>query len=287
MRNFSAFKVFVTIHALKMLLRSNHVIMSKFFYWLVVIAKTEAQGLKIIPVVDVLGGIAVHAVRGRREEYRPLKSVLCASTDPVDVAAALKTLGFSELYVADLDAITGGQPNFSLFKKIADKTGLELMVDAGVTSLEKAEKVLRSHVSKVIIGTETLPSTSFVAEAVESFGSEKIIVSLDLMGKRIISGFELGRLAEPIAFLRELEALGVCQIIVLDLARVGSGEGINMSFLQEVQGNIKAKVFVGGGVRDVKDLLELKGLGVFGVLVATALHLGKISPELLKQAGLL
>jgi len=242
--------------------------------------------LEIVPVIDVLGGIAVHAVRGRRNEYQPLKSVFCSSTDPVDVAAALKALGFGKLYVADLDAITGGQPDFSLFKRIADKTGLDLIVDAGIASLEKAE-VLKSHVSQVIIGTETLPSTSFVAEAVESFGSEKIIVSLDLMGDRLLSGFELGRLAEPMMFLRELEEQGVSQIIVLDLAKVGSGEGVNTAFLREVLENIKAKVLVGGGVRDIKDLVELQNLGVFGVLVATALHAGKISPEGLKHAGLL
>ena len=242
--------------------------------------------MKIIPVIDVLGGIAVHAVRGRRKEYQPLKSVLRASTDPVDVAAELKALGFDELYVADLDAITGGHPDFSLFKRIVAKTGLKVMVDAGVTSLKTAEEVLDSDVSKVIIGTETLRSIRFVAEAVDSFGSERVLVSLDLMGNRIISGFELGRLAEPVAFLRELEALGVSQIIVLDLARVGSGEGVNMPFLREALGNIKVNVLVGGGVRDVTDLVELKGLGVFGVLLATALHSGKISPESLKQAKL-
>ena len=243
--------------------------------------------MKVIPVLDILGGVAVHAVRGRRKEYHPIKSVLCASAEPLDVAAALKALGFSELYVADLDAITGGQPNFSLFKKIADKSGLELMIDAGVTSIKAAEEVLKSHVSKVIIGTETLPSTSLVAEALGLFGSEKIMVSLDLMGDRVISGFELGALKDPVALLREFQEAGVSQIIVLDLARVGSGEGANVPFLREVLRNIKANVYVGGGVQDIKDLVELKGIGVFGVLLATALHSGKISPEELKQAGLL
>jgi phosphoribosylformimino-5-aminoimidazole carboxamide ribotide isomerase len=243
--------------------------------------------VKIIPVIDVLGGRVVHAVRGRRKEYQPLKSILCASTDPVDVAAALKALGFGELYVADLDAITRGQANFSIFKNIADKTGLELMVDAGIDDLKKAKRVLQSHVSKVIIGTETLPSTSLVAEAVELFGSEKIMVSLDLMSDRVISGFELGAFKDPVALLCEFQEAGVSQIIVLDLARVGSGEGVNMPFLREVLRNIKANVYVGGGVRDVKDLMELKGVGVFGVLLATALHSGKISLKELKQAGLL
>lgn len=243
--------------------------------------------MKIIPVIDVLGGIAVHAIRGRRKEYQPLKSVLCDSADPVDVATSLKALGFGNLYVADLNAITGGQPDFSLFKRIADKTGLNLMIDAGITSLERAEKVLKNHVSQVIIGTETLSRTSFVAEAVESFGSEKIIVSLDLMGNKILSGFKLGMLADPMRFLQKLEKGGVSQIIVLDLAKVGSYEGVNIDFLREVLGKITAKVIVGGGVRDVKDLSELKHLDVFGVLVATALHMGKISSEGLKQAGLL
>jgi len=243
--------------------------------------------MKIIPVIDVLEGRVVHAVRGRRKEYQPLKSNLCASTNPVDVAAALKALGFSELYVADLDAITRGQVHFSIFKNIADKTGLELMVDAGIDTLEKVENVLESHVSKVIIGTETLPGVSLVADAVKLFGSERVVVSLDLMGDHVISGFELGVLAEPMALLREFQEAGVSQVIMLDLARVGSGEGVNVPFLREVLRNFTAKVFVGGGVRDVKDLVELKNIGVFGVLVATALHSGKISLKELKQAGLL
>jgi phosphoribosylformimino-5-aminoimidazole carboxamide ribotide isomerase len=243
--------------------------------------------VKIIPVIDVLGGRVVHAVRGRRKEYQPLKSTLCASTDPVDVAAALKALGFGELYVADLDAITRGQANFSIFKNIADKTGLELMVDAGIDTLKKAKRVLESHVSKVIIGTETLPSASLVAEAIRLFGSEKVVVSLDLIGDRVLSRLETGALTKPLALLRKFQEAGVSQIIVLDLARVGSGEGVNVPFLREVLRNIKANVYVGGGVRDIKDLMELKDIGVFGVLVATALHSGKISPEGLEQAGLL
>ena len=77
------------------------------------------------------------------------------------------------------------------------------------------------------------------------------------------------------------------RVIVLDLARVGSGEGVNVDFLKKVLEAVPMDVYVGGGVRDIKDLVELKNLGVSGVLVATALHSGKISIEELKQAGLL
>jgi phosphoribosylformimino-5-aminoimidazole carboxamide ribotide isomerase len=243
--------------------------------------------MKVIPVMDILNGVVVHAVRGRRSKYQPLKSVLCASADPLDVALTFKALGFGELYVADLDAITGEHANFSILKQIADTTGLRLMVDAGIADLERAEKALSSHISKIIIGTETLPSIGFVGEVVKSLGSERVVVSLDLRDEKVISGFELGKFRSPVRLLREFRIMGVDQIIVLDLARVGSGEGVNMPILKEALRNLKVRVFVGGGVRDIKDMVELENIGVFGVLIATALHSGRISLGELRRAGLL
>jgi phosphoribosylformimino-5-aminoimidazole carboxamide ribotide isomerase len=243
--------------------------------------------LKIVPVIDILNGIAVHAVRGRRSEYQPLKSVLSTSAKPLDVALAFKEFGFSELYVADLDAIMARRPNFSVLKEIADTTGLRLMVDAGIADLQRAKRVLSSHVSKVIIGTETLPSISFVGEVVNALGSESVVVSLDLKGEKVISGFELGIFNNPLDLLREFQGMGIDQFVVLDLARVGTEEGVNMPLLREVLKNLKVKVFVGGGVRDIKDLVKLRKMGAFGVLIATALHAGRISLEELRHAGFL
>jgi HisA/HisF family protein len=284
MRNSIAFKVF----AITRLLRSSRAALAagKLFYWFL-ITKSEGEKMKIIPVIDVLNSVVVHAVRGRRSEYQPLKSVLCASVKPLDVALAFKVLGFDELYVADLDAITGGHANFSILKQIADTTGLRLMVDAGVANLERAKKLLRSNVSKIIIGTETLPSMSFVGEAVKSLGKERVVISLDLKGEQVISGSELDMFKGSVSLLREFQGMGVDQIIMLDLARVGSGEGVNMPLLKEVLRNFKGKVFVGGGVRHINDLVELRNLGVFGVLIATALHSGRISLEEIRNAKLL
>jgi phosphoribosylformimino-5-aminoimidazole carboxamide ribotide isomerase len=247
----------------------------------------EENSLKIVPVLDILNGVAVHAVRGRREEYQPLNSVLSKSHNPVDVAAVFSALGFSELYIADLDAIKGGQPNFQLFKRIAYKTGLSLMVDAGITNLKMAKKVLESKVSKIIIGTETLTSIGLVGEIVDILGSENVIISLDLVDKRILSGFELSELADPLTFLHNIEKIGISQIIILDLAKVGSGQGVDIPFVLEVLKNVKSDVFVGGGVRDITELKALKEKGIYGVLVATALHTGRILVSDVKEAGLL
>ena len=249
--------------------------------------RREAGVLKVIPVIDILNGVVVHAVRGRRSEYQPLKSVMCPSANPIDVAAVFKKGGFSELYVADLDAITGGYPNFSVLKKIADTIGLSLMVDAGIADLERAEKIVDIGALKVVIGTETLPSLCFLKDVIAVFGKKRVVVSLDLKGERVLSGGEFGTLGNPLSVLKQIQEVGVEQVILLDLARVGSEEGVNMFFLNEMLKNKKLMLFVGGGVRNVIDLVELRNLGVFGVLVATSLHSGALTTAELKQHALL
>jgi len=233
--------------------------------------------LKIIPVIDILNGVAVHAVRGRRKEYQPLKSIFCDSADPVAVASAFKTCGFEELYIADLDAIMGKGENFSILERIAEATGLRLMVDAGICDLNQARQLLQRKVSKIIIGTETLPNLDFVKEAIESFGSDKVIVSLDLKEGKVLSASESLQSMSPLEFACKLEGVGVGELIVLDLARVGSGEGVDFALLKEILRSLKIKVLVGGGVRDAADLVKLKELGVQSALIATALHSGKIT----------
>ena len=243
--------------------------------------------MKVVPVIDLLGGVAVHAMRGKRSEYKPLKSVLSPSTDPLDVAIAFKKLGFTELYLADLDGIITGHPNFSVLNQIAETTRLCLMVDAGIANVKEAEELLSNHVSKVIIGTETLPDMNFVREAVATLGKEQIIVSLDLKGEKVLGKLGLGQPSNPLYALHRILEASVNQIILLDLARVGSGEGVNMPLLHKIIKNRGVELFVGGGVRGMGDLKELNNMGVFGVLVATALHSGRITGTELKQSGFL
>lgn len=240
--------------------------------------------LKVIPVIDILNGVVVHAVKGLRSQYQPLKSTITKSTAPLEVAQAFKALDFSELYMADLDAIVDCSSNFDTLKHIVDETGLCLMVDAGITSQSRAKLLLKTGVTKLVIGTETLTSKTFIAQAVKQLGSDRVVVSVDLKDDKVLTKPQFDGHTDPICLLKELRAMGVGQVIVLDLTRVGSGEGVNMVLLKEAI-DLGLEVYVGGGVRDIQDLIELKTSGVTGALVATALHRGKISMVDLKREG--
>jgi phosphoribosylformimino-5-aminoimidazole carboxamide ribotide isomerase len=166
-------------------------------------------------------------------------------------------------------------------KQIARKNK-KLIVDAGISDLKRAEDVLKCSASKLVIGTETLSSGEFVRDALRSFGKERVIVSLDMMNSKLLGSFGKGP-SSTIAILKDFIGMGLAQVVILDLARVGSGQGVNIDFLKQLVGKQNLDVFVGGGVRNITDLVELRELGVQGVLLATALHSGAVTMEDLKN----
>jgi len=243
--------------------------------------------MKVIPVIDVLNGVAVHGIRGERERYQPLKSTLCRSADPLDIALTFESLGFSSLYLADLDAILGKSANFNIYRQIMTQTRLDLMVDAGIADITKAKKVLATEVSKIVIGSETLNSLDFLGQAVKAFGEDKVVVSIDLKKGKVLSVSEAIASMDAVSFAQKLRKIGINQIIFLDLDRVGTEHGINLALLRSVLEKTGVEVLVGGGIRSLQELEELRKLGVSGALVATILHNGKLEVDELKSAGFL
>jgi len=246
----------------------------------------EKNAMKVIPVIDILDGLAVHAIKGVRKDYKPLKSVLSKSAEPLEVATAFWKFGFKELYLADLNAIMGSDDNLSVVEQIAEKTGLRLMVDAGINNIKTANELFQKGTSKVIVGTETLTTIGFVEEAFRQFGPKRVILSLDLKTGQLLSKLDPSKFADPIVVLQLFQRLGLTQAILLDLARVGSEGGTDVVILKKALQRVSLELFVGGGIRNIDDLLQLKNLGVFGVLLATALHSGKITIEDLRCARL-
>jgi phosphoribosylformimino-5-aminoimidazole carboxamide ribotide isomerase len=213
----------------------------------------------------------VHAVRGERERYRPLRSSLVAGSDPLEVARGFRDrLGLDELYVADLDAIAGGPLHAEALAALVQEA--RVMVDAGVTDPATVRSLLELGAARVVIGTETLVD----AAALERLAGLPLVLSLDLRDGRVLS-------PDPdLVQLAPAEALGrlarsVREVIALDLSRVGSGTGPAVELVGELRTRFpELELLAGGGVRDLGDLRALAEAGAAGALVATALHGGAI-----------
>ena len=238
--------------------------------------------MRVIPVIDLKGGAAVHAVRGERERYRPLRSEIVVGSDPVRVARAVRgALRLEELYVADLDAIAGGPAQRKVLSALAHEA--RVMVDAGVAEVAAVRLLLELGAARVVVGTETLADLSALERLRAELPDAPLVLSLDIRAGRVLSpDAELSRLGAAEALAR-LGSSGVSEVIVLDLARVGSGAGPDVALVRELCARFpELELMAGGGVRDARDLRDLAEAGAAGALVATALHGGAIGPDELR-----
>lgn len=214
-----------------------------------------------------MDGLVVHAKQGRRASYRPIQTPLCTGSSPRAVIDGLLGLhGFDTVYVADLDALTGrgGNHRGLLASLQQDYPGLRFWIDQGWSSpVGRAVPV---------IGSESLGEGP---QLLRSLGGE-FILSLDFMGERLLGA--PGLLDDP--------GLWPATLIIMSLARVGADAGPDFARLERFCAQWPDKrVIAAGGVRDAEDLRRLDGLGVAGVLLASALHSGAVGPQVLQAYG--
>lgn len=242
--------------------------------------------MQIIPVIDLKGGVVVRGVAGQRELYRPVVSVLpCDATPKSVVDAFVRHFGFRSVYVADLDAIVGDEPNWDAYHAIA-AAGVRLLVDAGTNSVDRATRFVDDSSESgwccgVVVGLESLRSERDLLALCAAIGPERAVFSLDLRNGKLLTEVSTWRESEPIELVDAAVNAGFARLIVLDLASVGVGAGVPArSLCTSIQKrHPRLEITSGGGVRDRLDLVELAAAGCDAALVASALHNGRLSRE--------
>jgi phosphoribosylformimino-5-aminoimidazole carboxamide ribotide isomerase len=252
--------------------------------------------LQIIGVLDLLGGLAVHARAGARDRYAPVQN---AAGWPIDPGNALilaeiytEVLGISQIYAADLDGILHERPQDDVTRELASLNA-PLWLDAGIRSVDDARRAIALGVSRVIVGLETLPSFDLLSDICSAVGRDRVVFSLDLRdGQPIVTrgtrvddaaGGDDAKTPEEIAKLAAIS--GANTVIVIDLARVGTGRGIDVDLFSRIRSAVPGPSLVaGGGIRGWDDLVQVARAGCDAALVATALHTGTISAEQISEA---
>jgi len=236
----------------------------------------------VIPVIDLLEGQVVHAIRGERKYYAPIKSILCSSPDPAMVALSFRdNLGLNDVYIADLNAIQGsGRTHHRRIAALAGNEKISIMLDTGISVIKQAEECLDLGVRKAVIGSETLRSFTDLGEFPIKIGRNRLTFSLDMRNGQIIAACPRIRAMSPLEMLRHLRDEGWQESILLDLGRVGTGTGFDRRLLSEARAAFPdIDLLVGGGISGPEQMTELQDLGAAGVLIATAFHTGVITAQ--------
>lgn len=223
--------------------------------------------MEIIPVLDLKGGVVVHAQMGLRQAYRPIETPLSTNSKPVEVARGLLSIyPFTTFYVADLDAIEGKGDNDAVLIALRFAfPELAFWVDKGLAELTAAERWLGAGLGHLVLGSETQGTGGLVQHFCRD---HRIILSLDYRGEVFVG---------PSALLNNADSWP-SKVIVMTLARVGSAVGPDMDRLTDIKARAADKrIFAAGGVRNADDLAALAQAGIAGALVATSLHNGALT----------
>ncbi len=240
----------------------------------------------VVPVMDLRGGKCVHAKAGDRADYQPLASVLTPrASEPLELAAAYHNrIGADRIYVADLDAILDDRPNWNTHRALA-KIGPSIWADLGVRTAARAVTAFETGIETIVLGLETLAGPDSLGEIVQgsNLPRDRFLISLDLFdGRPLLAAKHQWHEGTSLDdFVRIAADLGLERFLILDLAKVGIGQGVGgrdwVSRIAEIVP--EGEIWLGGGVRGRQDLDELGRMPIAGVLAGSALHDGSIGRE--------
>jgi phosphoribosylformimino-5-aminoimidazole carboxamide ribotide isomerase len=237
--------------------------------------------MRLIGVIDVMNGRAVHARGGTREHYRPVRSLAGRPIREGDAGALarvyLDLFELDGLYVADLDAIMRGTPHDRIVSEVA-ALGAPLWVDAGVSSVNRARDLLACGAARVIVGLETLTAYDALERICAAVGGERVVFSLDMSdGMPVAAAGAIPPGETPEAVVAHAARAGAGAVVVLDLSKVGTAMGPAVDLVTRVRADAEGLMLLaGGGVRNVDDLRLLAAAGCDGALIASALHDGTL-----------
>ncbi|MDE1726117.1 MAG: 1-(5-phosphoribosyl)-5-[(5-phosphoribosylamino)methylideneamino]imidazole-4-carboxamide isomerase [Thaumarchaeota archaeon] len=232
--------------------------------------------MKVIPAIDIMDNKVVRLVKGDP------KNKTIYSTDPIKTAKRWESAGADMLHVVDLDATLSLGSNLQIIERIAEETSIPIEVAGGLRTEEIIENVL-DFAPKVVLGTMAFKNKKILQRVSKKFGKDRIVISTDqLNGTIVVSGWKENTGVDLIRGIEEFVNLGFSEFLITSVDRDGTLKGPDLDSLRKAC-NIKgAQVIASGGISKLQDTVEVKNIGVSGVILGKALYDEKITIEEVK-----
>lgn len=206
---------------------------------------------RIIPCLQLDGESLVKAVAFRDPAY---------VGDAVNAIKIYNDKEVDELIFLDIRASEQKKkPNMEIIREISDECFMPLCYGGGVNSVEDARTILAIGVEKIAINTAALDRHELISELANQFGSQSVVVSIDV--KRNFWGkYEVcrdrarksaGMSARNWAVLAEQAGAG--EILLTSVEREGSWKGYDLKLIAEVASAVHIPVIACGGAGQLSD----------------------------------
>lgn len=229
----------------------------------------------ILPAIDIKDGQCVRLLKG---DFGTVHKV---AESAEKTAQSFLATGASIIHVVDLDgALTGEGTNRDTISNIIS-TGAKVELGGGVRDMKTIDYYLSQGVFRVILGSSALKEPKLVKEAVQKY-KERICVGIDAKdGYVSVDGWTNKSTIYYTDFAKEMEQIGVTNIIFTDIETDGTLMGPNYQKLEQLQKAVTCDITASGGVKDIGHIKALLQMGIYGVIVGKAIYSGTLD---LKEA---
>lgn len=239
---------------------------------------------RIIPCLDVADGRVVKGVRFEN---------LVDAGDPVELAEAYYLAGADELTFLDVNASKEGRSTvLDLVRLSAERVFIPLTVGGGVRSPADVAALLEAGADKVSVASAVLERPGLISEIADRFGSQVLVVSLDLKrSPETSSGFtvtshggSVDKDIDALSWILRVQDLGAGELLVNSIDADGTKSGFDVELLDMVCEVATVPIIASGGAGSVKHFVEAAATGVDALLAASIFHQGQVSIAEVKQA---
>ncbi len=237
----------------------------------------------IFPAIDIKDGCCVRLFKG---DFSTVEKV---ADDHLETARGFEAAGASWIHMVDLDGAKEGRPvNTRIYADIAEKTDLKVELGGGIRSLETIQEYLNMGITRVILGSVALKDPKLVSDAVEKFGSEKIVVGIDAVNGMVAAeGWLESSDVNYIELADKMISVGVRYFIFTDISKDGTLSGVNTEQLKALADAVlgRANIVASGGVRTMADIIACKEMGLYGTICGKSIYKGTLDlAEAIKYA---
>lgn len=228
----------------------------------------------ILPAIDIKDGNCVRLFKG---DFSTVEKV---ASDYLETAKSFEDAGAEWIHMVDLDGAKEGRPvNTKIYTDVAEKTNLKVELGGGIRSLETIREYLDMGISRVILGSVALKNPKLVRDAVEKFGSEKIVVGIDAMNGMVATdGWLETSDVNYIDLANQMIKSGVKYFIFTDISKDGTLSGVNKEQLQALaEGTQNCNIIASGGVHTMDDIKACKEMGLYGTICGKSIYKGTLN----------
>lgn len=229
----------------------------------------------VLPAIDIKDGNCVRLFKG---DYSTVSKV---ADNAYDTAQSFVKAGATWMHMVDLDGAKDGKRiNSELIIDVAKNTDIKVEVGGGIRNMKTIEYYLNNGIDRVILGSAAVKDQRFVIDAVNNF-DDKIVVGIDAKdGIVCAEGWTDKSELNYIDLAKQMEYIGVKTIIFTDIDQDGTLAGPNLKQLDDLTHNVSCNIIASGGVSNLKDIINLNSLNVYGAITGKAIYSGNLDLEM-------